>query len=162
VLTDAELVKVWSASGPFVRMLILSGCRRNEIAALSWSEVSADAINLPASRTKTAVAHRIPLTDLMKTTLPLKRGRFVMTGTDKPLSPGSLKPKVEIPHWTLHDLRRSFASGLARLGVAPHVLERCLNHKLKGVAGIYNRHQYEADCAAAWQLWSDHIAEIIA
>jgi integrase len=162
VLTDAELVKVWTASGHFVRLLLLTGCRRNEIAALSWPEVSADAINLPALRTKTGVAHRVPLTDLMKATLPPKRGRYVMTGTDKPLSPGSLKPKVSIPPWTLHDLRRSFASGLGRLGVAPHVIERMLNHKVKGVARIYNRHQYEDECAAAWRLWSDHIAKITA
>ncbi len=160
VLTDAELVKVWNASGPFVRMLILTGCRRNEIAALSWSEISSGAINLPASRTKTGVAHKVPLTELMKATLPPKRGRYVMTSTDKPLSPGSIKPKVAIAPWTLHDLRRSFASGLGRLGVAPHIIERCLNHKVKGVARIYNRHQYEADCAAAWRLWSDHLTAL--
>ena len=59
MLTDAEIVKVWNASGPFVRMLILSGCTRNEIAALRWSEIFDDAINLPASRTKTGVAHHV-------------------------------------------------------------------------------------------------------
>ena len=70
----------------------------------------------------------------MRSILPPKRGRYVMTGTDKPLSPGSTKPKVAIPPWTFHDLCRSFASGLARLGVAPHIIERCLNHKVRGVA----------------------------
>jgi integrase len=62
----------------------------------------------------------------------------------------------------LHDLRRSFASGLGRLGVAPHVIEKALNHKLKGVMRIYQRHDYAAEIQEAFELWSRHIAKITA
>ena len=75
----------------------------------------AGAINLPASRTNTGVAHKVPLTELMKATLPPKRGRYVMTSTDKPLSPGSIKPKVAIAPWTLHDLQRRSPAASAGL-----------------------------------------------
>ena len=67
--------------------------------------------------------------------------------------------------WTLHDLRRSFASGLQRLGVAPHIVELALNHRsgtFSGVAGIYQRHRYAKEVREAFELWSQHIEALLA
>jgi integrase len=65
-----------------------------------------------------------------------------------------------IQSWTLHDLRRSFASGLQRLGIAPHIVELALNHRsgtFSGIAGIYQRHRYAKEVREAFELWSRHI-----
>jgi integrase len=67
--------------------------------------------------------------------------------------------------WTLHDLRRSFASGLQRLGVAPHIVELALNHRsgtFSGVAGIYQRHRYAKEVAEAFAAWSRPIETVTA
>lgn len=176
VLDDRELAAVWRAAetagpaGPLARLLLLTGCRRTEISALEWSEVTADAIVLPAERTKTAKAHKVALTDAMRRVLdalPRHPGRrFVINDSDAEMCvSGFTKHCLDgagIPAWTFHDLRRSFASGCARLGVAPHIVEKCLNHVTGGVAGIYNRHTYEAECKAAWELWSRHILSLVA
>lgn len=94
-------------------------------------------------------------------------GKYVMNGSDRPMGDhSSTKEKVApaIPLWTLHDLRRSFASGLQRLGIAPHVVELALNHRsgtFRGVAGIYQRHRYEKEVREAFEMWSQHIAALI-
>ena len=70
-----------------------------------------------------------------------------------------------LAHWTYHDLRRSFASGMARLGVPIHVTEHCLNHK-SGISNrplirIYQQHDYEAEVKAAFEKWSMHVESVI-
>jgi len=172
VLSDHELKLAWEAAvgaggaaGALVRMLILTGCRRNEIMRLARDEITADAIELPGTRTKNGAPHTIPLTPLMREvlgSLPIE-GKYVMNGSDRPMGDhSSTKEKVAptIPSWTLHDLRRSFASGLQRLGVAPHIIELALNHRsgtFRGVAGIYQRHRYEKEVREAFERWSQHI-----
>jgi integrase len=90
-------------------------------------------------------------------------GMFVLNGADRPFGDHSgAKDKVTpaIRPWTLHDLRRSFASGLQRLGVAPHIVELALNHRsgtFSGVAGIYQRHRYAKEVREAFELWSTHV-----
>src|SRR5262249_20235949 len=65
-----------------------------------------------------------------------------------------------LPRWTLHDLRRTFRSGLGRLGVAPHIAELCINHARKGLEATYDRYQYEKEIAQALARWGDHLASI--
>jgi integrase len=95
-------------------------------------------------------------------------GKFMLNGTDRPFGDHSgAKQKVNpaIRAWTLHDLRRSFASGLQRLGVAPHIVELALNHRsgtFSGVAGIYQRHRYAKEVREAFELWSKHVAAFTA
>jgi integrase len=121
---------------------------------------------LPAARVKTNNEHRIPLTDAMHAILdPLPRtGRYVLTGCDFPISTGSrAKDAIKTPTlapWTMHDLRRSVATGMAELKVQPHVIELCLNHMPRGVAAIYNRARYAAEIKAAFELWSMHVEAI--
>jgi hypothetical protein len=85
------------------------------------------------------------------------RRRFAV-GRAKPQSHKN-EIDVSIPAWRIHDLRRPFSTGCARIGIAPHVVELCLNHKLAGVAGTYNKFKYEKEMAAAWEKWSAHISE---
>jgi hypothetical protein len=95
-------------------------------------------------------------------------GRFVLNGTERPYGDHSgAKEKIMpvIRPWTLHDLRRSFASGLQRLGIAPHIVELALNHRsgtFTGVAGIYQRHRYTKEVAEAFAIWSLHIESLTA
>jgi integrase len=132
---------------------------------LARDEIAADAIELPGVRTKNGLPHSIPITPMIRevlNTLP-GTGKFVLNGTDRPFGDHSgAKEKVApaIRPWTLHDLRRSFASGLQRLGVAPHIVELALNHRsgtFSGVTGIYQRHRYAKEVAEAFTVWSRHI-----
>jgi integrase len=172
VLDDAELKLTWEAAdreggpaGALVKLLILTGARRNEITELARDEIKAEAIELPGERTKNGFPHAIPLTPLMRRVLEglPRTGNFVLNGQDRPFGDHSgAKEKITpaIRPWTLHDLRRSFASGLQRLGVAPHIVELALNHRsgtFSGVAGIYQRHRYAKEVQDAFALWSQHI-----
>jgi integrase len=172
VLDDAELKTTWEAAhaagnpaGALIKLLILSGARRNEMTELSRGEVTADSIELPGDRTKNGMPHTIPITPMIHRVIDAlpSTGRFVLNGTDRPFGDHSgAKEKITpaIPQWTLHDLRRSFASGLQRLGIAPHIVELALNHRsgtFSGVAGIYQRHRYAKEVREAFELWSRHI-----
>jgi integrase len=172
VLDDGELKLTWEAAdreggpaGALVKMLILTGARRNEITELSRDEIKAEAIELPGERTKNGLPHTIPLTPMIRGLLEAlpRTGKFVINGRDQPFGDHSgAKEKITpvIRSWTLHDLRRSFASGLQRLGVAPHIVELALNHRsgtFSGVAGIYQRHRYAKEVRDAFELWSQHI-----
>jgi integrase len=180
VLSNDELVKIWKAVegvGDFaviVRLLTLSACRRDEIGLLQWSELNLDegVLSLPGQRTKNGVAHVLPITPLMLSVIeqvPVRdgidhlfgKGGFTKWGRDKRLLDDKLDGSVA--KWTLHDLRRSAASGLGNLGIQPHIIEVILNHKSGfrgGVGGTYNRSPYEREVRAAMALWSDHIAAI--
>jgi integrase len=123
VLDDAELKLTWQAAdaaggavGALVKLLILTGGRRNEMMELARDEIKADAIELPGERTKNGGPHSIYLTPLMRRVLDScpATGRYVLNGTDRPMGDhSSAKERVApaIRPWTLHDLRRSFASG---------------------------------------------------
>ncbi len=101
--------------------------RRNEVTELARDEIKADVIELPGERTKNGLPRAIPITPMIQGVLESlpRTGKFVLNGTDRPFGDHSgAKDKVApaIRPWTLHDLRRSFASGLQRLGVAPHIV----------------------------------------
>jgi len=172
VLSEGEIKVLWAkateVNGPYgalVKLLLLTGCRRNEIARLEWSEVTADAICLPAHRTKTGEAFNVPLTEAMKdilATLP-RRGRYVLgtRNANVPMSASNwAKQKLEgalNAEWRFHDLRRTFRTGLSKLKIRREVAEACLNHKLQGLEAIYNQDDFEAEKVEAFNKWSDHV-----
>ena len=179
-LDDSELSAVWNASlglqgyGAGIRLLLLTGARRSEVFGMTADEIdSAKAVwNLPARRAKNNRAHAVPLspqaTDVLRWICPaFEKGNFALF---EPVSFSREKGLLDkllpnVAAFTLHDLRRTFASGMASLGVAPHVLESCLNHKsgqVRGVAAIYNRYQYEPEKRAALFLWGGHVAALVA
>ena len=177
VLDDNELKLTWEAAedergpaGALVKLLILSGARRNEVTELARDEIKAEVIELPGERTKNGSPHTIPITPMIRRVLESlpATGRFALNGTDRPFDDHSgAKERVApaFPPWKLHDLRRSFASGLQRLGVAPHIVELALNHRtgtFSGIAGIYQRHRYEKEVRKSFEIWSRHIETLIA
>jgi integrase len=180
VLTDAELRDVWRAlSGDrfsdIVRLLILTGQRAGEIGGLRWAEIELDAIRLPPARTKNGQEHLLPLSPQAAAILAARReaapaGDFVFA----PAAPfncwSDSKRRLDdeiagfVAPWRIHDLRRTAATGMANLGVAPHIVEAVLNHvsgHKAGVAGIYNRARYLIETRAALCRWADHVAAIV-
>jgi integrase len=188
VLSDVELAHVWRAAGDdafgkIIRLLILTGCRREEIGGLRWSEIPPDAgtITLPKERTKNKHEHVLPITPLAMAIIGSVRrivGRDHLfgdssatgfTGWDaakKALDErlvGKLKGKSAA--FRLHDLRRSLATWLAEHGdVEPHIIEAILNHysgHKGGISGIYNRAKYARQMRAALNQWDDHLRVLL-
>jgi integrase len=160
--------------GSLVRLLILTGQRRGEIAGLTWAEVDLDKrlISLPRERVKNDHAHEIPLSpqavDLIEA-LPRNSDRYVLSLRGGPIGGfGKLKARLDklcgVTDWVLHDTRRSAASGMARLGVGLPVIEKVLNHvsgSFAGVVGIYQRHDFAGEKRRALETWGAHVAGIV-
>jgi integrase len=178
VLSVSELAAVWRACGDdaygaIVRVLMLTGQRREEIGGLRWDEIRDGMTVLPGERTKNGRAHVIPLAGAAQTILDARRSSseyvwvkpFVSWSRGKALLDAKLAAEgVKLNPWVIHDIRRSVATGMAEIGVAPHIVEAVLNHQSghkAGVAGIYNRASYEREKRAALALWADHIMAAI-
>lgn len=205
VLSDSELSIVWHASEGlgypftyFVKLLILTGQRREEVAGLNWAELDRDQAMwiLPAERSKNATAHHVPLSsgaiDLIdgiahrfqqKSGTWPKQGFLLSSNGDKPSRGFSVaKSRLDkfcnellkkrdhqfssddkLKPWRFHDLRRTCATGLQRLGVRFEVTESVLNHlsgSRSGIAGVYQRHTWATEKKAALQAWNDHVKAI--
>ena len=174
VLTDNELAEVWRACdalgsyGHALRLLILTGARREEIGKLRWSEITAEGIELEGARTKNGEARIIPLSTAARAiiqSLP-HTGDFVFTAglPDWSRAKSKLDDLVKIPAWRTHDLRRTTATGLQKLGIALQVTEAILGHTAgsrAGVVGIYQRHDYAAEKHAALEAWGAHVMALV-
>jgi integrase len=174
VLTEAELKAIWSALGDddasdIIRLLLLTGCRREEISGLRWSEIDWDRamLVLPPERVKNSIRHEVPLAPLALEILE-RRGRGKDGRVFRNISWSNAKQrldaKLNVASWRLHDLRRTCATVMAdRLGVLPFIVEAVLNHvsgHKAGVAGIYNRAKYAEEMRTALQRWADHVEAI--
>jgi integrase len=177
VLSDAELRRVWHALpdsdyGKAVKLLILTGQRREEIGGLRWSEIDLNrgVISLPAERTKNGKPHEVPLSVTARAILEAQPrfGDFVFGRRgirDWPRRKLELDVRLGLePPWVIHDLRRTAATRMIELGVLPHVVEAVLNHfegHRSGVAGVYNRSLYAVEKAHALGRWDEHIAALV-
>jgi integrase len=201
ILTDDEVRWLWKATekigypfGPFVRLLLLTGQRRDEVAKARYREFPHPALwQIPKERTKNGIAHDVPLSLAAQeviAALPRIAGRngFLFTTSGEAAISGYSNAKerldkamltvarqeaaerglnpddVEIPEWRLHDLRRTMASGMARLGHAPHVVEAVLNHTggaISGVAAVYNRYSYAEEKARALAAWGLFVMDLV-
>ena len=179
VLTDAELAAIWKAApddnyGRIVKLLMLTGQRRDEVGALRWSEIdlAEKLIKLSDARTKNGIEHQIPLSGEAIAILQgcIRHGDLLFGLGPNGFAAWSRK-KLELDRacgvkgWTIHDLRRTAATRMADLGIQPHVIEAVLNHvsgHKAGVAGIYNRSTYATEKRAALDTWGNHIRVIIA
>jgi integrase len=179
VHSDNELRAIWKATdtlgypfGPLLKLLILTGQRREEVAGMRWAELSAEGTlwTLPAERVKNKTKHEVPLSAPARVTLAgLPRiGDFVFTttGTTPVSGFAPVKRRLDaaitppLAPWVLHDLRRSLASGMARLGVRVEVVEKILNHvggSFAGVRGVYQRHDFAKEKQRALELWGNHV-----
>jgi len=184
VLTDSELRLVWQAAGaigyPFgsaVELLILTGQRRDEVAKMEWSEVDLNARLwiLPRGRVKNNQQHEVPLSDAAVAVLgefPRIGTRFAFTTTGECASNGYSKNKrrldallpPDMPPWRLHDLRRTVASGMARLGINLPVIEKVLNHSsgsFAGIVGVYQRHSFAEEKRVALNVWGRFVGGLV-
>lgn len=178
VLSEDEIRKVWNACqnddlGKIIKLLLLTGCRADEIGGLKWSEIDADkaTIKLSAERTKNGREHILPLSPLalqIVKQIEKRPGRDFLFG--KTAAGGFVwwaKRKTLVnglAHWTIHDLRRTAATHMAELGIEPHIIEAILNHvsgHKTGVAGIYNRASYGKQMRIALDRWAVHIEGIV-
>jgi integrase len=211
VLSDDEIAEIWRAAGdaasPYgtiIRLLILTGQRRGEVAGLNWGELSDDLASwtMLGERTKNGAVHMIPLSaparDLLWALLPsdaneAKRAiaerravaalalpgalgtpfagwskakaaldKAVLDGRAKAAAAAGTSPAPLVP-WSVHDLRRTVATGLQRLGVRLEVTEAVLNHisgSRGGIAGVYQRHDWAAEKRAALDAWAAHVLSI--
>jgi integrase len=178
ILTDEELRKVWWAAdrvgyafGHFVKVMILTGQRPGEVSGMQRNELHGDTWILPSERVKNKRSHAVPLSRQAKAVIdaaPQISAEYVFSYGSKPIhghDPKKALDKVSgVTGWTLHDLRRTCASGLAKLGVSIAVIEQILNHRggtLAGVAAVYIRHQFEKEKREALQQWADQIDRIV-
>jgi integrase len=192
VLTEPELVEVWCACrdedyGHIVKLLILTGQRRQEIGDLAWFEIdlAGAQIEIPAERTKNHRPHLVPLSNEARAILDgveQREGRELLFGRGEGGFSGWSKAKAELDErlaaarkaagikkrmapWRLHDLRRSFVTHInERKFAPPHVVEALVNHvsgHLAGVAGVYNKALYLDERRNALWLWGRHVAALV-
>jgi integrase len=193
VLTAEELKAVWTAAGKLghpaytciVRLLALTGQRLNEIAGLRWREIDFEKrqIELPGARTKNGRSHIVALNDAAIEILEQARKakiesdeNLVFTITGGSIS-GWSKMRARLAktvtealgktpeHWTLHDLRRTFATRAAEdMKIAPHVIDKILNHStgvVRGIAAIYNRADLLDERRKALDAWGRHVMALV-
>ncbi len=161
-----------------VRLFLWTAVRRSELALAHWSEFKLDddepTWTLPSARTKTEASLVIPLvpaavTELKHLKRAAGRSRYVFPGASEegPADPklitrslarheDALK-KLSIKAFTVHDLRRTARTGLGRLGVAPHIAERCLGHAQPGLITTYDTHDYITERREALMKWARHL-----
>lgn len=179
-LNDAEIRELWSACkiagypfGPYVRLLLLTGCRRTELAQLTRSEIDRNQalITLSADRYKTGRPHVVPLSTLALHLLdgvPLFVDQDFVFSTDggsKPIS-GFSKLKDRLDRgvtfdWDLHDLRRTLRTGLSRLRVPREIAERVLGHVQGGIEAHYDHWSYLDEKREALESWARHVEAIV-
>jgi integrase len=180
-LTSSELAQIWRALpaesdyGDILKLLILTGLRKSEIADLHWTEVDFDreVIELPPWRVKNDTRHLIPMSPMVCTILKARpqNGRDFVFGTGQGGFSGWSRSKAALdavlkiePAWVVHDIRRGVASGLAAIGIPVEVIERLLNHRsgtFRGVTGVYQRHDYFEECANALRRWAEHVSAAV-
>jgi integrase len=182
VLTDDELVAVWRGAddlgwpfGPAIQLLVLTGGRRSEIGELQWSEILDRQVCLSGSRTKNRNPHAIPLSQpalaVIKTLPHVADSEFVFTTNGKTPISGWSRAKATLDAevamsapWRLHDLRRTVATALQKLGVSLQVIEAVLGHvsgSRAGVVGTYQRYSFEAEKRTALDAWGAYVAALV-
>jgi len=177
VLTEAEIRTVWNCCkdddlGRIIKLLLLTGCRRDEVGGLRWSEIDLEkgTLTLSGERTKNGRTHTLTLPPLALQIIKQvekRDGRDFLFGQWAEGFTNWKDARTRLAdglvHWTIHDLRRTAATHMCELGIAPHIVEAILNHvsgHKSGIAGIYNRASYKEPMKLALQAWSKHIAKI--
>ena len=179
LLADDEIGAIWNAAcampepyGPFIRLLMLTLMRREEVAAMKWSEISPDltAWACPGSRMKKGAAHIVALSDAAQKALGavtrIEGQDLVFSTTGKTPISGFSKVKArldkasKVTGWVMHDFRRAGVSHLARLGHSAVLADALLAHKgqaLSDVARVYQVHDFKDERKAALQAWAAHV-----
>ena len=173
VLTDAELRLLWAAPGSHARLLrflLLTGARIGEAQRATWAEfdLPAKRWRVAAAHTKSARPHWVHLAPLTRAVLGSRGAASALalrttSETSVSLARALVRARRDAHRFTPHDLRRTFATRLGSLGVAPHVIAKCLNHLLEASESInvYLRAEYEAERVAAVERWAAELARLV-
>jgi integrase len=178
ILSDGEIRKLWDACstangyGDLIKLLLLTGQRREKVASMRWDDVSADGTwTIPSEKREKGNAGELVLPamalDIIKGRPRLASNPYILAGRDSgPLRSfhgprDALKAKVGFEDWRIHDLRRTARSLMSRAGVRPHIAERVLGHAIRGVEGVYDRHSYREEKAQALQDLANLIESIL-
>jgi integrase len=175
---------------PLFKLVLLTGQRRSECAGMKWAEIEGDQWTLPGKRTKNKADNTVPLSPLARKILDdmprIDNFEHVFsTGRkgDRPVSGwGKIKERLDkivgqivaneagdeldmkkhaLPHWVIHDLRRTVRTNLPKLGITPDTAERVLGHAIGGVRGVYDRHAYDEQKRHALEAWAQHVETLI-
>ena len=156
--------------GAAIKMLILTGARREEVGGMKWSEIDPGKWTLPASRAKNGLDHITPLSAPAMAVLDsvprIGRSDLVFTTNSAAPVSGWSKAKVQIDrlsgvaNWVLHDLRRCSRQGWASRHGSPH-RGSVLGHIVKGVGGVYNKASYLREKTEAIDPWAKRVEEIV-
>jgi integrase len=179
VLSDAEIKAIWDAaksmSGPYsawLKLLLLCGQRRVETASMRRSQIIDGSWHLSATDTKNKQPHIIPLPNQAQRLVDQlieKEGNFLIKSGrngDRPVN-GFSKAKLQmdrlsgVENWKFHDLRRTVATNLTKLGIDRLILQKIINHSERGVTQIYDRYSYMDEKREALQKWADRLDEIV-
>ena len=180
-LTDEELINIINtakqmggAFGSIIQMLILTAQRRNEVSEMTWDELDLDNSQweIPSSRTKNEKPHTVHLSEQAIAVVSgiTNIGSFVFTSNGKTPFSGFSKSKKRLDElsgvtdWRLHDIRRTVVSRMAKLGIAPHVADKILNHQsgtISGVAAVYQRHEFLEERRRALDIWGAHVEGLL-
>jgi integrase len=178
VLTDDELARVWRAcdNGPYgyaFKLLALTGLRREQVGRLRWSEIEGDTIHLDGLRTKNGDPQLVPLSKAAQGVLsrvPRIGDDFVFTfDGDKPINSwGRAKDALDkasgVSNWRTHDLRRTLATGMQKLGIIEPVVEAVLGHttgRKRGIVRVYQKHDYAAEKREAVERWGEYVMGLV-
>jgi integrase len=182
VLSEEEIGRIWSACegmgwpfGPLIQLLLVTGQREDEVAGMRWSDIDLKSCvwTLPREMSKSDRLNQVPLPLLALQILEAlpRTGELVFSTTGTTPVSGFSKAKKRcdrlsgVESWRFHDLRRTVASGMAKLKVEPWVVEKVLNHQtgqLSGVAGVYNRWGYLDEKREALERWATHLKRVMA
>jgi integrase len=180
VLSDNEIKTLWDALdddefGAIVKLLLLTGCRRAEIGGLQWGEIDEESgtLTIPGTRTKNRRTLVLPLPELVLDILrkvPRYHNPNVFGGRDgftswticmKKLNDRLAAEGTSLPHWTLHDLRRTMRTGLGRLGIRPDICEMVINHAPATIIATYDRYRYQPEIGNALAQWAEHVTAVV-
>ena len=169
-LSADEIHLVWKSFGklgypwgPVFKMLLVTGQRCGEVGGIKWSEIADDGWHIPNERAKSGRGHLVPLSSLAKEILAEvpQIGELVFRTRLGSWSWAKERVDAKIPHWRLHDLRRTFATHLRTIGIDRLVVSKLLNHAEGGVTKIYDRYAADPEKTAAMERWANRLRDII-
>ena len=187
VYTDKEIKALGKAFGDFgisgavFKMVLITGQRPGEVKGMEWAEIDGNLWTIPGARTKNKRVHVVPLSALALEELepprlhkrwvfpsprrydqPITNTGIAVRGTNGKKKPGrNIRDASGVQDFTPHDLRRTFSTGLTKLGFTRFVVDRLLNHAEPGVGGVYDRHDYLKEKTEAADAWGRHLQKIV-
>lgn len=181
ILSDEEICVLWKSLDHYfvsraLFLILLTGQRPGEVVGMRWNEIENRLWIIPGERTKNRRDNAVYLSLASRLLMPSKidnsfvfpaQGRGRGADATGHMRPGTLSHYItsnnyfDMKRWTPHDLRRTMATGLARLGCSDEIIDEILNHEKKGVISVYNRHRYDREKKKWLRRWSLHILSLL-